>query len=266
MCGHLQEVQGTFPALIQGEVDVIAGFVTVSIFNAINKGANVRYVADKGHADADGCSADTILVNSEIHEIFSRNQSAAVEHYRVSMRKTTVEEYLVEQVIEPEKIQLVNVKTPAELDALKNNKIDMAVVSEPWKSRIIISNAGHPWKRVSEIYPGFQFGAVIYGPNLLQKNPDLGVRFMTAYLKGVRQYNEGKTERNKTILSKHIRLNSELLKQVFWPQISSDLSLNTNSIDDYQRWAKRKGYLDEVIPTERYQNMHYVEAALLKIE
>ena len=52
-----------------------------------------------------------------------------------------------------------------------------------------------------------------YGPAFLDKDPELGRRFMVAYLQGVKQYNEGKTERNLEILQNYTRLDRDLLKQ-----------------------------------------------------
>ena len=46
---------------------------------------------------------------------------------------------------------------------------------------------------------------VYYGPAILDKDPELGKRFMVGYLKGVKQYNEGKTERNLAILQNYTK-------------------------------------------------------------
>ena len=39
---------------------------------------------------------------------------------------------------------------------------------------------------------------------------------MAGYLMGVKQYNEGKTDRNLAILSNYTHLDQELLKQTCW--------------------------------------------------
>jgi NitT/TauT family transport system substrate-binding protein len=78
----------------------------------------------------------------------------------------------------------------------------------------------------------------------LKKNPEAGRRFMVAYLKGVRQYNQGKTERNLEIMSKHTRLDKSILQDACWPQISDDGGINTQSVLDFQDWAVAKGLQD----------------------
>ena len=46
--------------LIQGQIDVASGSFDVSTLNAIAKGANIKYVSDKGYLDPTGCSAMTL--------------------------------------------------------------------------------------------------------------------------------------------------------------------------------------------------------------
>ena len=41
--------ENIIPTLVQGKVDVGAGFMGVSILNAIERGARIKFVADKGH-------------------------------------------------------------------------------------------------------------------------------------------------------------------------------------------------------------------------
>ena len=84
---------------------------------------------------------------------------------------------------------------------------------------------------------------------------------MVAYLKGVRQYNQGKTERNLNIIARHTELNLELLNQARWAPIRDDGSINTESILDYQTWAVEKGLVDSLVPEEQFWDASFVEYA-----
>ena len=46
------------------------------------------------------------------------------------------------------------------------------------------------WKGADEIDPGHQSGTLLYGASFLTSNPDLGRRFMLAYVKAARLYND----------------------------------------------------------------------------
>ena len=60
---------------------------------------------------------------------------------------------------------------------------------------------------------------------------------MVAYLKAVRQYNEGKTGRSLDIVAKATGLERELLTEACWPRLRDDGRTNIESILDFQSWA-----------------------------
>jgi ABC-type nitrate/sulfonate/bicarbonate transport system substrate-binding protein len=112
-----------------------------------------------------------------------------------------------------------------------------------------------------EIVPGAQLATIVYGPTLLEKNRDAGVRFLVAYLQGVRQYNRGKTPRNVEIISKETGLDADLVREACWETIRGDGKINVEGVLDYQRWAVRKGLLDAIVPAEKFWDPSFVEAA-----
>jgi len=75
---------------------------------------------------------------------------------------------------------------------------------------------------------------------------------MIAYLKSMRQYNQGKTERNLKILAKYTGLDQELLKICCWPSLRNNGQINIESMIDFQQWALKKGYLDKEIPPNQF--------------
>ncbi len=85
---------------------------------------------------------------------------------------------------------------------------------------------------------------------------------MVAYLKGVRQYNEGKTERNKELMVAFTGLEPELIEQLCWPTFRNDLLINTQSVLDFQDWAIEKGLLDTKVTVEQFWDPSFAEYAL----
>jgi NitT/TauT family transport system substrate-binding protein len=135
-------------------------------------------------------------------------------------------------------------------------------VGEPWITRILQEEHVVLWLKANDIIPDFQYSAIYYGVNLLEKNPEAGQRFMAAYLKAVRQYNQGKTTRNLDILVKHTGLERELLQNACWPPIHGDGHINVESVLEFQTWAVEKGWLDTVVPANQFWNPRYVEYAI----
>ena len=103
-----------------------------------------------------------------------------------------------------------------------------------------------------------------FGPN---GNPgDLGKRFMVAFLKGVAQCNEGKTDRNLEILEKYLDLDKEFLREACWPSVNSDGTINTKTVLEFQEWAFEKGLIDNIVPIEQFWDPSFIEYALQEIK
>ena len=103
-------------------------------------------------------------------------------------------------------VEILNIPLPARLEGMGNGSIDIAAVSDPWTVRIVNAGYGVVWNPWEKLLPNFQFSVNMYGPNFLEKNPEFGKKYMIAYLKGVRQYNQGKTDRNVEIIAKYTEM------------------------------------------------------------
>jgi NitT/TauT family transport system substrate-binding protein len=126
-----------------------------------------------------------------------------------------------------------------------------------------MTNMGHQsiLEPVNELLPGAQFAVVLYGPTLLGENRGVGERFMAAYLKAVRQYNEGKTDRNIEIVAEFTELDPELLRAICWPTLQDDGSINAESVLDFQQWAVDNELLEAVVPVETFWDSTFIDYA-----
>ena len=84
---------------------------------------------------------------------------------------------------------------------------------------------------------------------------------MTAYLKAVRQYNQGKTKRNLEILVEHTGLDQTLLEEACWSLVRNDGTINVESVLDFQDWALEKGYIDNPVTEDQFWDPSFVEYA-----
>jgi NitT/TauT family transport system substrate-binding protein len=122
------------------------------------------------------------------------------------------------------------------------------------------------WIPANSVVPNFQLAVVIYGTRLLKKHQEVGKRFMVAYLKAVKQYKQGKTDRNLAILMKYTNLSRELLQEACWPPIQSDGQIQLESILEFQNWSLQKGLLDSIIPIEQFWDDRFIRFAHQELE
>ena len=253
-------------ALAMGNIDVWAGIFTVGSLNAILRGADIRLVADKGHFAPAGCPSFGLLARKDLVETSNVGDQQQLKGRRFDVFLGSFEDYFLDKILsraslKPDEVVKFNVPPPAQMDAFAKGRLDFAVASEPWVTRYKRSGHAVLWTRVQEVIPDFNYAFVRFGPSLLKKNPASGRRFMVAYLKGVRQYNQGKTSRNLEIMSKHTHLDKIILKEACWPQISNDGLINPQSVLDFQDWALAKELLDSKMPIERMWDPRFVEHA-----
>lgn len=254
------------PALAHGDVDVVAGVLYAAYFNAIAKGSPIRIVADRGHLDPENCADYAFMIRSDLpyrdpvpKEVLSiLNYSA---NSPTAFNGALFDKLLTRSGAEPGGIHIISLPTPARFAAFASGSIDIAMINEPFVTKFSEAGVARVLTHAGNVAPGFQQAQLFYGPNLLEKDPETGKSFMTAYLRAVRQYNKGKTPRNIAILAKYTKFEEDLLRRSCWPTIRNDGRISVESITAYQEWFHGKGLIDSVIPPDRFWDPRFVDHA-----
>jgi NitT/TauT family transport system substrate-binding protein len=256
------------PALITGDLEVLAGAINAGVLNAVGRGASLRLVANKGYvAAAADCVSTALLARRGLLESLGDREPSALRGRRLVMpNRASFEGYVVDRFLSAagltiDAVERVDIPGPAELDAFRTGAIDATVSGEPWLTRILTSGHATTWKRAHELTPDFDYAFVMFGSSLLKRDPDVGRRFATAYLRGVRQYGQGKTDRNLDILSKHTQLDRELLRQSCWPTVRRDGRVDVKSVLEFQAWAVERKFVDRSVPASDLLDPSFMEHA-----
>lgn len=254
------------PALIQGQLDVIGGTVSFSLLNAIARDASIKLVADKGYIATDGCSHHSLVASTQLVDSGQLDDPTQWHGRRIAVNPTAVQGYFLDLILQSKgltyaDIEVVDVPDPALLDGFTSGAIDFAAVSEPWTTRLQQAGDAEIWIPGSEFIPDFPLGVVSFGPNLLEKTPAVGQRFINAYLKAVRQYNEGKSARNLEIMAKYTELDMDLLQAVCWPAMRDSGAINLARLLEFQQWGLAKGELDAILTDEQLMEPRFINEA-----
>lgn len=267
---HVGSASQLAPALAQGRVDVVASGVTTGILNAIGHGERIRLVADRGSYTPHGCSSSAVVARRGLLEPGRELGAEDVRGRRFATSSpSSGSVYVIEALLDSLGLTLEDVETDyvpsvGQLDALNNGAVDFVPAIEPHLTKLVA--AGHRIAMPDErILPGFHSGAIMFGRRPLEDR-DAGRRFARAYLRAVRQYNEGKTERNVEVLSRATRLDPATVRAICWPPLRADGRIDVESIVAFQEWSHRKGYLDEVLPGDRFWDPEFVDSAAGDVE
>lgn len=251
-------------ALTQRKVDVVAAHLFVGLFNAISRDESLRIVADKGHVGGD-CPAYSIVVRAELFE-GEDFEVTRLEGLRFDVRPSTIGAFILSRLLEPagltiDDVALTDLPGATAIEAFRNGSLDAQVSSEPHLSVMVDAGVARIWKPVDDIIPGLQYSVLIYGPSFLEDDRDTGVRFMTAYLRGVRTYNEGKTNRNVEIISGFTRLDPVLTKRACWASIHGDGHINMEAVDAFIDWAHKSNALERPRDAIPYWDPYFIDSA-----
>ena len=259
----IPSITASLPSLISGDIAVTGGTLTPGFFNSIAKGANVRIVADKGRAIPGFCPPSALVVRRELFDKgIVRNVSDLKGR---KMMGNTNPSFTMSRLLEmgnmtTDDVEIEYMEYAAGVVALRNGAVDAAILTEPYVTQSLNSGTVVMLNPVQDFHPNISL-PLYYGPAFLEKNPDLGRRFMVAYLQGVKQYNLGKTERNLEILQNYTKLDRDLLNQSCWYQISEDGTLPPQPVIEYMDWAYANNQITQKLDADQVIDMSYVNYA-----
>ncbi len=250
------------PSLVQGEIDVSSTTISPSLFNAVAKGANIKIVADKGSTGGQ-CDYNALVVRKDLYNsgfLTSMEQLKGKKIAVASRPNYFLIKTLGKANLTSKDVESIDMGFPEMVVAFENNAIDAAVITEPYLYQVLKTGKAKILLLAGEIIPNFSGFPLAFGPNLLE-NPPLGKKFMVAYLKGVKQYNEGKTQRNLEILKNYTQFDNEILQESCWGVIRQDGYIEKEPIMQYQDWLLENKYIDIEVSDEQLIDMSFVEYA-----
>lgn len=178
-----------------GQLDVAAGGTSAGLFNAVARGIDMRVVADKAN-DPPGYGFAPLLVRSDLVEggkfktlrdlkgmtvAISAKGSSSWPELDAVTRKAGLQFGDVHEVA---------LDYPDHVIGFKNKSIDAAITIEPFATAAVESGVAKRIMGNDVTYPNQEVAVLIYGGPFIRNHRDAALRFMRAYIKGVRYYND----------------------------------------------------------------------------
>ena len=178
--------------LATGQLDVGGGGAGVGLYNAVARKLDIKIVADKA-SDPKGYGFESLLVRTSLIKsgrfktprdlkgmTMSANQPGGVSYIMLV-------ELLRKYGLTVADVKLENLDFPNHVLALANGKLDATVTEEPYVTLATSGGAATQILSSDTWYPSQEISVLIYGRDFLAKH-DVALRFMRAYLRGVRYY------------------------------------------------------------------------------
>jgi len=253
------------PAMIAGELELTNLPASANLFNSIAKGAPIAVFADWGN-NRPGHGYTAFLVSQKLYDEGIRTipDLAKLKGKKVgvgalgSINHYNAAQALLKAGLNPAKdVEWVfNIPQPDLMKMLGQGQLDasdlsfnLAAFAQGNKMARIIANG-------DEIAPNFQIAAFAGRKDFLKQKHDVMVRFMVAYLQGIKEFDAAADAPDKDpkileILAKYTTLNKpELIKQIapHWsylnkdglPQIDSIMTMQDFWSGEYFQYVKTK--------------------------
>ena len=260
----------SMPALEQQKVDALAGQLSIGLFNAMAKGARSRIVADRGHVDPNA-TCDFVGLVGRGSLFGSRDADASdLRGRRFGLNAAGASGYLAARYLSAKGLAMsdvtfLNLPDNVTIQALEDGSIDAMFATEPRLTPSVLR--GNPLIASGNKYvPGLQYGIIVFGPSLLITNRDLGQRFINAYLKGVRQYNQGKTQRNLDIIARRGVVSADTARTLCFAPIRNSGSLDLASVLEFQKWGVDQGHQIRLLSETEVSDLEFVRKAAAALD
>jgi len=233
------------PALSSGQMDVAQGGLNAGIFNAATRDVPVRIVADSGSNASPQDDPANLMLRKDLADTGQIKDYADMKGLRVATSaKDNIAELWVAKALQKAGLTLQDVDYQGNLAftnmaaAFGNKAIDLAIVPEPFATAFEGQGLAARWKGTYEIYgSNEQVGVVMYGAKMLA-NPDLARRWMIAYLRGVRDYNDaffspakkGRDEAIAIMIKNTPLKDPKLWEQIKIPSLHTDGALDVKAM------------------------------------
>jgi len=262
--------------LSNGSLDVGAGNISAGLWNAVNKGMDIKIVADKGQIQKNR-SYISLIVRKDLVESGKYKSFFDLKGYRMGLtalgvsQQVATDKFLSASGLSINDVSF-NVLAYSHMNiALAKKELDATVQLEPYVAKAIIDGIAVKVADVYDVYPDQQSAAIFYSASFAERYPDLAKKFMIAYLKGVREYEKAFIEHidtRKTImlLKKHINITSDAIWNIMTPVgLNPDGYLNLESLEDDISWYEKNGFIDKVPSITQVVDYQYVEYTLKQI-
>lgn len=257
--------------LATGDLDVYAGGMGAALITAIGSEGKIAVVADKGNLGTSGCSYTSILIRKDLYDSGEVTEPSQFAGRKMEANPSGFSGYLASKFLQTggldlDDVEITSLPSASIPDAFATGALDALSEVEPWLSLVLNSGYAKVWAEGNKILPGVQVGLIAYGPSLIKDNPDAGIRFMTAYLKGVQKYNEGKTPDNLEKMAAFSELTIDDINLSCLPTISEDGQIQFAGVDDFQQWSLERDLIELTVTEAQFWNPYFVEQAYPKLK
>jgi len=172
-------------------------------------------------------------------------------------------------------IERVYMSFPQQVMALQNKAVDAALPVEPSAYQAEKLGAAVRIMGDDQIYPYHQLATVFYSGQFIESKPEAARKFMRAYLRGVRDYNDAvvddklagpKGEAVIAILTEYSLIKDpDIYRAIVATACDPDGHLNVDSLKEDLDSFRKEGLIEGKVAVEQALDTSFAEAAVKEL-
>jgi NitT/TauT family transport system substrate-binding protein len=236
--------------LTRGQIDIAGTAFGPGLYNAIARGVDVQAVADNGQLQPNLAGSAAVVKKGEAAK-FGQDWCALKGKTVAGVTKesgfyATLVKALQSCNLSESDVNIFNPGFAAVNVALTNGSAQVGFQVEPFVSSGVQQGLIEIWKPMDEAFKNQQMNMLMYGPDFV-KNKDASLRFMVAYMAGVRDYDHdinpgGDAAQLGNILARHLPAKDpNAYSKMIMMGISRDGAVNTPALTDEIKLFQKSG-------------------------
>jgi NitT/TauT family transport system substrate-binding protein len=264
----------TMVPMASGDLEVGSGNFGIVWLNAVERGVGIKGVADKGSARP-GFEFVQVPLRRDLVESGQVRTPADLRGRRIGMSvlrsggEALVADMLARGGLTPDDVDLVALGYPEMLAGLANRALDAAVLIEPSLSAAVARGLVATWEPGygSTAFGGAYQASLVFYSGQFAAQTDLARRFMVAYLKGVRAYNdaflrgEGRADAVRILTETTAIKDPAVYDLMQMAGLDPDGRINQQSLERELSYYRARGYYTGPVTPDQVIDSSFAEYA-----
>ena len=273
---NFQSAAMMVPPLGTGQLDVGAGSASAGLYNAVARGIQIRIVADKASSPP-GYGATKLLVRKELIDSGRYKSLNDLKGLKIATtapgvsNSSMLNDVLKSVGLKYSDIKTVDFASPIDhVAALKNGSVDGAAAIEPAPTLAVEGGSAVVIGTDDVISPYHQIAVLLYSQTFAVKT-DLATKFMRAYIRAVRFYNDALKDGRLagptageliSILTGYTRVKAEIYGKVTPTGMNPDGDVNVRSLEHDLAFYTEQGLVKGQIKVDKLVDMSFARAVV----
>jgi ABC-type nitrate/sulfonate/bicarbonate transport system substrate-binding protein len=253
--------------LAGGKMDVLVGPAGTAFLNAVLKGLPLRIVAGREVA-APTCGYVGAIYGMRrtfprgLADLTQLSGKRVATGPAVGLAQFALDAHLARAGLSTMDVTIVSLDFHQSVAALLGGGVDAVVGVDDFDRDLtslasgIVHTAG-----LAQLYPNFQYSYIIFGQTLLAADPDRGARFLSAYLRGAREFARGRTPRFMEEFARAHRLDLTQARTVCRNSFALDGAIDLNSLRLFADWAARRKHIPRRVEVSELVDERFLRRA-----